>query len=196
LLQSLDFDYIHQSLPAVASMVAMAALYTFRRREISRALREQRFWETAFYREWIYVLILVFMGILYSYSGVMKLVYGGWDAGNGLKLQLILDALAPNGPLTWPIVQYRPLATLLMTATVIIETGALPALLIPRLRPWWAMSLVMMHLAIGVAMGIWFVPSMMILVWLSFRVDRLPVVELVRRIRSSAQIQVLSDQTQ
>jgi uncharacterized membrane protein YphA (DoxX/SURF4 family) len=177
-------------------MIAIASLYTFRRREISRALREHRFWETAFYREWVHVLILVFMGILYSYSGIMKIAYGGWDAGNGLKLQLIFDALAPNGPLTWPIVQYRPLATLLMTATVIIETGALPALLIPRLRPWWAMSLVMMHLAIGVAMGIWFVPSMMILVWLSFRVDRLPVVELVRRIRSSAQIQVLSDQTQ
>jgi hypothetical protein len=46
------------------------------------------------------------------------------------------------------------------------------------------------------SMGIWFAPSMMILLWLSFRVDRLPVVELVRRIRSSAQIQALSDQTQ
>jgi hypothetical protein len=119
LRQSLDFDYIHQSLPVVASMIAIASLYTFRRREISRALREHRFWETAFYREWVHVLILVFMGILYSYSGIMKIAYGGWDAGNGLKLQLIFDALAPNGPLTWPIVQYRPLATLLMTATVV-----------------------------------------------------------------------------
>src|SRR5262249_24959811 len=148
LRQSLDFNYVHQNLPPVAAMILLAAIDMFRRKEISRALRTGRFWETDFYREWVIWVMLVYMGLLYSYGGVWKLAYGGWDAGNGVKLQLIIDALAPNAPLSRPILQHRSLATLLMTGTVIIETGALPGLLIPWLRPWWAMSLVVMHLAI------------------------------------------------
>jgi hypothetical protein len=195
LRQSLDFDYIHQNLPPVAAMIVLAATYTFRRREISRALREGRFWETDFYREWVIWVLLVYMGLLYSYSGIWKLAYGGWDAGNGVKLQLIIDALAPDGPLSRPILQYRPLATLLMTGTVILETGALPGLLIPRLRPWWAISLVMMHLMIGISMGIWFVPSMVILTWLAFRVDRLPFAQLFCRIFAWPRMAAIPEQS-
>ena len=166
--QSLAFNYVHETLPAVACLVVIAACYIFRRKEISTSLGTGTFWSAAIYPMWPTLLICVYMGVYYTYSGLTKLIMGGGDAFSGLPLQLLFGRTENLPLLAQPIVSSRFIATAMMTATVILECGALPAFLTPWLRKWWCLGLVGMHLSVLFAMNIPFKVNIVVLLWMAF----------------------------
>jgi uncharacterized membrane protein YphA (DoxX/SURF4 family) len=165
---SLAYSYLHETLPAVACLLVICACYVFRRQQIAASLREGVFWSQSIYPKWPTFLICVYMGVSYTYSGLTKLVMGGEDAFSGLTLQLLFGRTEDLPLLAQPIVNSRLVATAVMTATVILETGALPALLVPCLRKWWCLGLVGMHLSVLFAMNIPFKVNIVVLLWMAF----------------------------
>ena len=87
--KSLAFNYIHEDLPGVACLVILAAAYFLCRIDFRETLREHQFWDSRVYPRWVTTLIFLYMGVYYSFSGLSKLIMGGWDAGNGITLQLL-----------------------------------------------------------------------------------------------------------
>lgn len=178
LLQSLHlshmFNYKHQHLITTWVMIVFAVVYILRQANFRIALRERRFWNEAVYPAWAAVLIISFLGFQYTYSGIEKLRQGGLQAGSGVKLQLLVhkgnasfDQLTRTSPAARLILEHRWMATAAMTASVIFETGAVVAFFIGWLRPWWALGLAGMHVAVILSMHIPFLPNTLVLCWLA-----------------------------
>jgi hypothetical protein len=163
--------YAHRLLQAPALLLIFAAFYGFRHREIADSLRRHRFWTTPVYPRWVVALTVAYFGLSYSYAGLLKIWTGGLNAGSGLALQLYVTAYN-GGPEKVPLlgqmlVRSRPLATAMMTATVIFEAGAMFAFLSRRVRPWWALALLGFQVGVLVVMHISFEVSIFALAWIA-----------------------------
>ena len=176
--ESLMFNYKHELLPGVVLLTLFAGLYTLRHASFSKAIRERRFWTENLYPQWIIVFVVVYLGLLYSSAGMMKIFLGGAEGVNGLTLQLLLLRLFPPHEveaLSWsvqPIVRYRMVATAAMFMTVLLEAGAMPAFVIPGLRRWWAFGLIGMQSTIWITMGIVFHLNLALLTWIALPFDK------------------------
>jgi hypothetical protein len=162
---SMIHHYSHELLAQTALLMIYAAFYTFRRKQIELAgLRT--------YPNWVFTLMLFYLGTFYMSSGIAKIGLGGRDAFNGLSLQLFVVNMAFDRGSGMPllgnlILSNRSLASAAMFATVVLECGALIAFLTPRLRPWWALGLLGCHVGIYFAMGISFRMNAIILLWMA-----------------------------
>jgi hypothetical protein len=168
------FNYIHQQLITTWVLLVFAVASALYHRRIRDALRQRAYWRRPIYPAWVGTLIIAFLAFQYSYSGVTKLRKGGLAAGSGLRLQLLVfqqnDALGKLRRLnaaTRYLLDHRWFANLAMTSAVILETGAIIGLTSSRLRPWWALGLTLMHFMVIVTMQIFFVPNMVVLLWLA-----------------------------
>lgn len=161
------FNYVHDLLPAVALLLLFASFYILRFREIRLLVRRYEFWQADIYAPWLFRLIVVYMGLYYTFGGLTKLSMGGFSAGSGLSLQLTMDAGLQLPSAAIPIVHYRWLATIAMTMTVILESGALVMFLIPRIRPWWSLGIVGLHVMVFLTMNISFMINVMVLTWMA-----------------------------
>lgn len=161
------FNYVHDLLPAVALLLLFACFYTLRFGEIRLSLQRYAFWQTDLYAPWLFGLIIVYMGLYYTFGGLTKLSMGGFSAGSGLSLQLTMDACSPNPVAAMPMIHYRWLATIGMTMTVILESGAVVMFLIPRTRPWWSLGIVGLHVMVLLTLNISFMINVMVLMWMA-----------------------------
>lgn len=171
--ESLMFNYKHQALPGVTLLILYAGLYTLRHASFSNALREKRFWSSKLYPQWVFALVVAYVGLLYSSAGMIKILLGGADSVDGLTLQMLLFRASPSQSLeslAWfakPIVQYRLMATASMFAAVLLETGAVVAFMVPWLRRYWALGLVVMQTSILLTLGIPFKIHIALLIWIA-----------------------------
>jgi hypothetical protein len=167
------FNYAHQNLISVWSLIVLALVYQLRRQNTRAPGRSARNPIMVTYPAWAGVLIGAFLGFQYTYSGINKLLMGGIDADNGLNLQLLVyqvnnwgETLQSNWAAQF-FVDHRSLAAIAMTSAVILETGAVAAFLVSRLRPWWALGLASMHVSVMLTMHISFATNTIVLVWLA-----------------------------
>lgn len=175
--ESLMFNYGHSRLPGVALLSLYAGLYTLRRSGFSKALRERRFWLTNIYPQWVFALILTYMGLFYSTAGMIKILLGREGLVDGLTLQLLL--VRASGVelenVSWfaqPLVRYRLLADVSMFTSVLLETGAMVAFLIPWLRALWAFGLIVMHTLVWISMDIPFKMHIALLTWMALPIEK------------------------
>lgn len=174
------FNYIHQQLVTTWVLIVFALVSILYHSEFRNLLRQRRYWaDRMVYPIWAGALIVSFLGFQYTYSGLFKLQTGGWNSGSGLKLQLLVtpkgSAFDPDlqGPSVARFVRnHREFATVAMTSSVVLETGAILGLSIRSLRPLWTLGLIVMHVMVILTMKIWFVPNIIVLGWLAVGPER------------------------
>lgn len=193
------FNYCHENLVIVWVLIIFALVYAMRRREL--VVQQPHMLTSPTYPVWAGVLIVAYLGFQYTYSGLQKLQLGGFREGTGLMLQLLLLAVNDWGETLTVnraaklLVEHRMLATLAMTSAIVLESGAIAALFIKRLRPWWALGLASMHASVLLTMHIAFRANILVLLWLAIPSGRLAdAVEIARRLigRSTAAMHICS----
>ena len=176
--ESLEFNYHHELLPGVVLLTLFAGLYTLRHASFSEAIRKRRFWTENLYPQWVFVLVVVYLGLSYPSAGMIKIFLGGADSVNGLTLQLLLLRFSLTNDVetlslfAQPLVRYRVAATAAMFMTILLEAGAMPAFVVPGLRRWWACGLMAMQTSIWLAMGILFHPNIALLTWIALPFEK------------------------
>jgi hypothetical protein len=173
--KSRNFLFHHQLHAAAFILLVFAVFYFLQRREIGSNLKEYQFWDRPIYPRWVLALSLTYLGTFYGAAGVQKLLHGwlGTGTDSGVTLQVLCFIRSRRDSLVARLfIDSRPFAILAMTATLVLELGALVGMLSRRLRPWWSMGLIAMHFLIGLAMGIWFNSLMGLVVLMGFPFDR------------------------
>jgi Vitamin K-dependent gamma-carboxylase len=133
----------------VANMMLLlhALWYQCYHREIRAALRERRFWTSKLYPRWVHALGVLYLGLFYGLSGLMKLLTSGPGWANGVSLQLWTRLWGDkNSPFTALILEHRWIAVALQYSTLIGETGGLLAIVSRLARPIIGLLLIGFHI--------------------------------------------------
>jgi hypothetical protein len=145
-------------------------------------------------------VLQTYLAFLYLSSGVVKACGAQWWNGEALWRTLTRTDFSPLD-FTW-LAQVPWLAAALCWGTVALEVGYAAAVCVPRLRRWWVLSTVLMHLGIAVALNLWLFSALMILLnacaWLvpadvrrrALPGWRLPAAAATRSARPSAHVPV------
>ena len=154
-----------------------AAWYQFRRHEIRAAVADGSFWHRALYPAWVFQLSVFSIALFHTYAGLSKLFISGVSWASGLSLQLWIHLWGVDSALTGLLLSERTLAQALQVGTLVIETGAVLALISRRWR--WAMGLGLMGLYVGILatfkfnfqynaliVALFFLPTYALLDWL------------------------------
>ncbi len=164
---SRNFTYAHEYMPTEALLIIIALHYSLHGAAIRSLLEDRRYWHSASCPRWVSFLVVLFMATYYGYAGFNKVVSSGWLAFDGLNIQLILVGENEPNAFARPLLNSRMLATILMSATIILEAGALLAFWNRWTRLWWALCLIGMHVGVLLAMKIYFLPCIAVLSWLA-----------------------------
>lgn len=110
---------------------------------------------------WCFMLLVYYIGISYTFSGISKLYYSGWAWGDGSSLMMWVEAKASgrDNLLFELLTNHHWLASTLQTTTLITELFAILFLFIPRLRPIFGLVFVGFHLSIEILFGFSFIPN-------------------------------------
>tara|TARA_B100001093_G_scaffold514601_1_gene588986 strand:- start:98 stop:877 length:780 start_codon:yes stop_codon:yes gene_type:complete len=135
---------------AVLLLFIHAAWYHFRRHEIRAAIADGSFWHREMYPPWVFKLSVFSIAIFHTFAGLSKLFISGFEWANGLSLQLWVHLWGVDSGVKELLLSDRALAQALQVSTLVIETGAIVALLSRRWR--WAMGLGLMGLYSGILM--------------------------------------------
>lgn len=111
-------------------------------------------------------LIQIQMAILYLFSAIEKLRGETWWSGDALWIALTNFEFT-NIPIGWLAEQYW-LVNLMTYAVLVIEMGYFFLIWGQRTRPWFLALALLLHLGIGVMMGLYFFAAVMIAGHLSF----------------------------
>ena len=122
-------------------LVIQALWVTFHSGEIRTCVRENRYWTTPLMPRWVVLAGIAYIGIFHTAAGLTKLLYSGpaWASGTSLQLWTHLWG-HPWAPSTQMILGSRTYTAALQTATLVIETTAVLAI-IPHLRVAVGMAL-------------------------------------------------------
>ena len=99
---------------------------------------------------WCFMLLVYYIGISYTYSGLSKLYFSGFSWADGSSLMMWVEAWATGreNPLYELLTNHHWLARMLQTTTLVAELFAILMLFIPRLRPVLGLIFVGFHLSI------------------------------------------------
>ena len=111
-----------------------AAWYHFRRSSIRRALRAGQFYQVRIYPGWVFQLSIFTIATFHVYAGMSKLVVSGFAWPNGLSLQLWILLWGNDGITSHLLLSNRVLAQCLQLITLIVEVGAICAVISWRAR--------------------------------------------------------------
>ena len=105
--------------------------------------------------QWAFLLLIFYIGISYTMSGLTKLHFSGWQWSDGRALMIWVDTLSlnPNNFLTRLISGNVYIAAIMQTTTFVVELCAILMLPFPKLRPIFGIALVGFHLSVEYMMG-------------------------------------------
>ena len=108
--------------------------------------------------KWCFMLLLYYIGISYTFSGICKLYYSGlsWGDGSSLMMWVETGAINRDNLLFQLLTSHHWLASILQTTTLLAESLAVLVLFVPRLRPLFGLTLVGFHLSIELLYGFGF----------------------------------------
>lgn len=131
---------------ATAMMLLLHAVwYAAVADDIRAADRAGAFWTTPLYPNWAHLCGVFYLGLLYGFSGWMKVLTSGIDWPNGVSMQLWVNLWGDRDSVwTRLALQHRWVAVALQWAALVAECAA-PLALVPRLRPWIGLALIGFH---------------------------------------------------
>ena len=98
--------------------------------------------------------------LIYFFSGITKCVGAGWWDGTSIWFALIrppFNLLSPETLIAW-----KSLFPVLSISVCLLETGYPLFIWLPKTRAFWFLAVIAMHLAIGLAMGLYLFAFVMI----------------------------------
>ena len=153
--------------------------------DIRAARKEKRFWNTALFPNWVLFLSVFSIAVLYTYSGISKLRWVGWEWGNGLSLQIWMTLFGDSDSwITRLILSDRLYAMVLQSGTLLLECLAFLAIFSRRCRIVIAVGLISLHLSVAMTFHIDFATNVVLLSVYFLPIDRL-IPRLVARIRTA-----------
>ena len=107
---------------------------------------------------WCFMLLIYYIGISYTFSGISKLYYSGlsWGDGSSLMMWVEADAINRDNLVFQLLTSHHWLASTLQTTTLLAEVLAILVLFVPRLRPLFGLIFVGFHLSIELLFGLSF----------------------------------------
>jgi hypothetical protein len=127
-------------------LIVLALWYVFCARELRAARDGGRFLASRTCPWWVHLLGVWAVGIFYGSSGLTKLLTSGPGWVNGASLQLWASLWGdPDSVWTRLVLADRRFAAVLQAAALAAECAALPAVFLPRLRPWVGLGLIGFH---------------------------------------------------
>jgi len=111
--------------------------------------------------QWCFMLLLYYIGISYTFSGICKLCYSGlsWGDGSSLMMWVEADAINRDNLVFQLLTSHHWLASILQTTTLIAEVLAITVLFVPWLRPMFGLVFVGFHLSIELLFGFNFISN-------------------------------------
>lgn len=119
---------------AVLVLWVHAAWYYFRRHEIAAAVARGNFFRDALYPGWVFHTSVVCIALFHVFAGASKLWFSGPEWANGVSLQLWVHLWGNESTLSAFLLSNRSAALWLQVGTLVIETGAILAIVSRRLR--------------------------------------------------------------
>ena len=113
---------------------------------------------------WTYFLFLYYISLSYTYSGLTKIWYSGWDWANGSSLMFWVAHFAPYRD-TWlyaVITEHFWLAWIMQVVTFFVETFCLVVIFWPHARPIFGLLLVGFHLSVETLFGFHFYANILL----------------------------------
>ena len=104
---------------------------------------------------WCFMLMVYYIGLSYTFSGIAKLCYSGIGWANGSSLMMWVESMASgrDNLLFDLLTNHHWLASALQTTTLAAELFAIVILLAPRLRPVFGLVFVGFHMSIEILFG-------------------------------------------
>lgn len=110
-------------------------------------------------------VLQVHMCLVYLSAGYEKMLAADWWNGNVLWRSLVQPDFR-QFDLTW-LSNYPFIPIILSWFTMLIETGYCIGMWIPRLRVFWLLGIISLHIGIGLFLGLWLFGIIMILLSIS-----------------------------
>lgn len=134
-----------------------ALWYHFHHREIREALRRGVFWQSEICPAWAFHLSVLCIGAFHTFAGVSKLMTSGVQWADGVSLQLWLHLWGRrDSVLSSFLLAHRDAAVWLQVATLVVETGAVLAIVSARLRVAVGVGLLGLYAGISESFGFLF----------------------------------------
>ncbi|MFK7991623.1 MAG: hypothetical protein AB8I08_36740 [Sandaracinaceae bacterium] len=113
-----------------------------RRAEIRSALREERYWTTRLYPQWVFWVSLAYLVLFHAAAGFTKLAFSGLSWPDGVTLQLwafergraTLPRLPIANPFSAVLIHHHWVARVAGVSVLALEVGSVSALFSSRLR--------------------------------------------------------------
>ncbi len=113
---------------------------------------------------WVLKLLIAITVVTYVLAGIAKLRIAGmaWIDGEQLRNQIAIDNLRKAllgdsiAPLATPFLDHPSGFTVFSVMTIILELGAVVAVISARIGRWWALSAWGFHVGVVALMNIWF----------------------------------------
>ncbi|MFN0251484.1 MAG: HTTM domain-containing protein [Kofleriaceae bacterium] len=113
---------------------------------------------------WVLKLLIAITVVTYVLAGIAKLRIAGmaWLDGEQLRNQIAIDNLRKAllgdsiSPLATPFLDHPSAFTVFSLMTIVLELGAVVALVNDRLGRWWALTAWGFHVGVVALMNIWF----------------------------------------
>lgn len=113
---------------------------------------------------WVLKLLIAITAVTYVLAGIAKLRIAGmaWLGGEQLRNQIAVDNLRKAllgdaiAPLATPFLDHPSGFTVFSVMTIVLELGAVVAVIHARLGRWWALVAWGFHVGVVALMNIWF----------------------------------------
>lgn len=161
--------------PVAVSLVVFAGWYALYGREIREASRSGEFWRRRLFPVWVRELAVFNVAWFFFLTGAGKLLVSGpgWTSGTNLQLavhRFRIEWHRPLNALHGMVLSDRDTATAMATAVLVVECGAILAVVptfAPRLWPVrFAVGILLSGFLVGVffLFGTWYFESLLVLV--------------------------------
>ena len=121
-----------------------------------RRLQPKNPWALGFFRR----VLQLHLSLIYFFSGLTKCLGSGWWNGSNLWRALTRPPFNVMPPEI--LVRWKLLFPIMGIAICLIETGYPVFIWLKKTRPLWLVAVLMMHVAIGVMMGMYLFASVMV----------------------------------
>ena len=130
------------------ALFVLCAWYCFERKSLA-SIRPGAAYFSGRAPRWLFTVLLAYVAIAYTHSGVTKVLYSGADWFDGSTLQLWISAYGTSGNLlAQAMLSSRPFATFSQVVTLLCEATILLGVFLPRLLPLYGLGLVGFHTAV------------------------------------------------